>query len=97
MVGQHLGVSRAHVADVEARDQPPQRPRFRFCDPGQQVVDRLFAHAFQLDQLVAVVLESVNVGEILDEPRPGELFDELDAQPFNVHRAAGSEIMEALP
>ena len=91
--GQHLGADAAQVADVEADQQVGQRPVLGRLDGALQVGDRDVAEALQRPHLVPV--DRVNVADVVDQAVLDEQPARLLAQPLDVHRATGGEVVDA--
>ena len=96
VLGQHLRVAAADVADIEPDQESPQRLLPRLFDPLEQVVDRLFSHPLQFQELVAAIHEAVQVGNAPDEPGRRQLLHQLVAQPLDVHGAARRVVVQRL-
>src|SRR6266545_6471 len=96
MAGQQRGRAVAHEADGQPDQEAPQLTILAGFDPGQEVVRGLLRHALEADEVVAPVLQVVQVGEVLDQALLEELMDEDLAQPLDVHGLAPREVLEAL-
>ena len=92
MSSQQIGHLAADVADAKRDQDPGQWPLFAGLDRGEEVRHALFAHAVQLDQVLA--LEVVDVGDIPYEA----LLDEHGALPrahaLDIDRAPADEMLD---
>src|SRR5262249_21760819 len=69
MHGQQLRRGAPDVADIQAREYAREWLGLAVVDRRQQIVNRLFTHALELEQLLALVLQRVEIGEPANEFR----------------------------
>jgi hypothetical protein len=93
--GQDLCHVFAHVADAEGEEQALQRRVLRAGDSGDQVFRGLVGKALELEELL--LRDGVQIGRVPDQPCIQELGDDLVAEAFDVHPAAGDEVPDVLP
>ena len=96
LIGEDLGGTDADVWNIEGGEQARQWVGFALFDVGEQIVGTLGTHAFQGDEFVAPVFESIQVGEVVNEAGVDQLFDECDTDTFDVHLTAGAEVPQSL-
>ena len=92
-IGQFARDRGAHVHDAQAEKQTPQRLVFAAFDRGQQICRALFAHALEGRDLVR--LQSVHVGQCLDQSGGDQLVDHCFAESLDIHRSARGEMLDA--
>src|SRR5262249_11125416 len=93
---QHASRGFADVANAERIDEARQldlAPRFNRT---KEVVDALVSITLALDQFVAMLVKSKDVRRLSDPAEFEKLFDLLEAEPLDVHRAARHEMAEVL-
>ena len=93
VTGQDVGHVHADMLNRQPRQQAAQGAAFALVDRLEQVVDTLFADAFQLQQAADPVglVQPVDVREVLDQPAVDELIDQGGAQILDVHLVAAGE------
>ena len=74
---------------ASTRTRPRDLGRF---DAGEQVVGLLFAHAFEREHGVALVVQREDVAERVEQAGVGELMDDFLAHAVDVHLAAAGEV-----
>ena len=94
--GDDAGGGGADVVDAEAGQDAGQAAVFGRFDAGEEVVGLLFAHAFEFEDGVALVVEREDVAEGGEQAGVGELVDDFLAHAVDVHLAAAGEVDDPL-
>ena len=96
VAGQRLRRRLADLRDPERVEEAGKREPPALLHPGEKVVGRERAHAFEGRDLPAPLLQPVEVGDRLHEPGIDELVDELLAKALDVHRPPAREMADRL-
>ncbi len=90
MLSQEFGGALADEADAQSINHAFQRQLAAGGDLVEHVLGGLFAHALELQEVVAG--EAIEVGDVLDHAAVGELVDQSVAHALDVHYSARGEV-----
>ena len=89
---QGLGGSFAHKADAQSKQHPFERHFKGRTHPFQDVQGRLLAHTFQAGNVRC--LQSIEVGNGMNQSFLIELVDGFRAKPINIHRLPADKMLD---